>query len=127
MKKEERNECILVVDDVEMARNMGAAFLKKAGFQVIEASGGNDGIRKFVEFNPVIVLLDLNMPEVDGIQTLRMIRRINPKAQVLICTANDDYRVIKITLQEGAIGYVIKPYRGSELLKKIQEILESGM
>jgi len=125
MEKEQGNGCILVVDDAELARDLGATFLKKAGYTVVEASDGDDAVRKYVEFNPVLVLLDIIMPNVDGIQALRTIRKIDPQALVLICTATDDYRVIDITMKDGAAGYIIKPYKGSELLKKVKEILEN--
>lgn len=126
MEKEECNGCILVVDDTELARDIESEFLTKAGYKVIEASDGDDAVRKFIGYSPALVILDLIMPHMDGIHALRAIRKINPLAQVLICTAADDYRVIDIALKEGAVGYIIKPYKGRELLNKVHEILSIG-
>lgn len=126
MEKEQSIGCILVVDDAELARDIETLFLKKAGYEVIEASDGDDAVTKFVEFNPILVILDIIMPHVDGIHALRTIKKINPEAKVLICTAADDYRVIDMALKEGAAGYIIKPYKGSELLNKVKVLLKGG-
>ncbi|MFH0967858.1 MAG: response regulator [Methanobacteriota archaeon] len=124
MEIEQGIGCILVVDDAELARDIEVLFLKKSGYEVIEASDGDDAIEKFTRYNPVLVILDILMPRVDGINALRAIRKINSLALVLICTAVDDYRVIDMALKEGAAGYIIKPYKGSELLNKVRVLLK---
>ncbi len=121
-KKECRN-CILVVDDAKIARELETLFLEHAGFEVIEASDGEEAIEKFIEFHPVLVILDLIMPKVSGMVALKKMKKIDPTAEILICTASDDYRVIDLALKEGAAGYIIKPYRGEELIQSIRTIL----
>lgn len=122
-KKFCNNRIILVVDDAEIAREVEALFLQHAGCAVIEAADGNEALEKFVEFKPVLVILDLIMPHLNGIQTLHRIKRIDPAARVLICTAADDYRMIDLALKEGAAGYIIKPYKGDEFMKKVHDII----
>lgn len=117
------NRHILVVDDARIARDIVHTFLTNAGYDVIEAVDGDDGVRKFVENSPALVILDIIMPHTDGIAALRTIRRINPGAKVLVCTASDDYRMIDLALKEGASGYIIKPFNGLEFIKKVREIL----
>ena len=117
------HNCILVVDDAQIARDIESIFLTHAGYDVIEATDGEEAIRKFVEFHPALVILDIIMPRIDGIHALRTMRKIDPTAQILICTATDDYRVIDLALHEGAAGYIIKPYKGEELIKKVKSLI----
>ena len=115
---------ILVVDDAQIARDIESTFLIHAGYDVIEAADGDEAIQKFVQFHPSLVILDIIMPRVDGIHVLRTMKKIDPSAQILICTAADDYRIINLALQDGAAGYIIKPYKGDELIKKVQILLK---
>ncbi|HWQ68033.1 MAG TPA: response regulator [Methanospirillum sp.] len=115
---------ILVVDDALIARQIETAFLTKAGFEVIEAINGEDAIQKFIEQKPDITILDILMPQMNGIEALKAIIRIDPEAKVIVCTSVGDYRMADVALQHGASGYVIKPYKGSELIATVNEVLE---
>ena len=84
------NRCILIVDDAEIARDIEALFLHQAGCMVVEAADGDEAVQKFIEIKPVLTILDIIMPHLNGIQTLRQIKKIDPTARVLICTAADD-------------------------------------
>ncbi len=117
------HNCILVVDDAEIARHLQELFLTRAGYDVIEAADGEEAIELFRTRHPVLVILDIIMPHVNGIHALREMRRIDPDAQILICTAADDERVIHLALSLGAAGYIIKPYRGEELIRKVRSLL----
>jgi two-component system chemotaxis response regulator CheY len=120
------NGCILVVDDSEIARDIVKMFVENEGYKVIEASDGDVAVLKYAEHHPALVILDIIMPKMDGIATLRSIRKIHQAAKILICTAADDYRVIDLALKEGASGYIVKPYNGFELMKKVREILAAA-
>lgn len=117
------NRRILVVDDAEIARNIESLFLQHAGCIVIEAADGDEAVEKYIEFRPALVILDIIMPHLNGIQALKKIRKIDPASRILICTAADDYRLIDLALREGAAGYIIKPYKGEEFLKKVQDVI----
>jgi len=117
------NRCILIVDDAELAREIEALFLHQVGCNVIEAADGVEAVSMYRERNPVLVVLDIIMPHLNGIQTLRELKKIDPKARVLVCTAADDYRVIDLALKEGALGYIIKPFKGDEFLRKVHTII----
>ncbi len=113
----------MIVDDAELARDIESLFLHQAGCMVVEASDGIDAIHKYQEIRPVLVVLDLIMPRLNGIQTLQQLKKIDPAVKVLVCTAADDYRMINLALREGALGYIIKPFLGEEFLKKVHEII----
>jgi two-component system chemotaxis response regulator CheY len=124
MEEEHCNGCVLVVDDVKIARDLEYAFLSKEGYEVIEASDGDEALEKFTRLHPALVILDIIMPHMNGIQALKKIKNQMPGAKVLICTATDDYRIIDLALKEGADGYIIKPYTGFEFIKAVRDILK---
>lgn len=117
------NETILIVDDAQIARDIMRLFLEHGGYTVIEAADGKEAIVQYTRMNPALVILDIIMPQIDGITALKKIKKINPKAKILICTATDDYRVIDLAMKDGASGYIIKPYNGLEFLKVVTDIL----
>ncbi|WP_319540248.1 response regulator [uncultured Methanospirillum sp.] len=117
------NRCILIVDDAELARDIEALFLHQAGCMVVEAVDGIEALQKFQDLRPTLVVLDLIMPHLNGIQTLRKLKKIDPAVRVLVCTAADDYRMIDLALREGALGYIIKPFKGDEFLKMVHDII----
>jgi len=117
------NRRILIVDDAELAREIEALFLHQAGCLVVEAVDGVQALEKFKEIKPVLVVLDIIMPHLNGIQTLRQLKKLDPTVRVLICTAADDYRMIDLALKEGALGYIIKPFKGDEFLKMVHTII----
>jgi len=117
------NRRILIVDDAELARDFEALFLHQAGCMVVEAVDGIEALQKYQEIRPVLVVLDLIMPHLNGIQTLRKLKQIDPSVRVLVCTAADDYRMIDLALREGALGYIIKPFKGDEFLKMVHDII----
>ncbi|HWQ65064.1 MAG TPA: response regulator [Methanospirillum sp.] len=114
---------ILIVDDAELAREIEGLFLYHAGCTVVEAEDGVQALQKYQELRPVLVILDIIMPNLNGIQTLRQLKKVDPAVRVLICTAADDYRMIDMALKEGALGYIIKPFKGDEFLKKVHDII----
>ena len=124
MEEEHCNGCVLVVDDVKIARDLEYAFLSREGYEVIEASDGDEALEKFTRLHPALVILDIIMPHMNGIQALKKIKHQLPGAKVLICTATDDYRIIDLALKEGADGYIIKPYTGFEFIKAVRDILK---
>jgi two-component system, chemotaxis family, chemotaxis protein CheY len=117
------NRRILIVDDADLARDIEALFLHKAGCIVVEAVDGVQAVQKFQELSPDLVVLDIIMPHLNGIQTLKQLKKIDPAARVLICTAADDYRMIDMALKEGALGYIIKPFKGDEFLKMVHDTI----
>lgn len=113
---------ILVVDDTKFMRKMLADILVQYGFEVVgEAENGKQAVQKYEELRPDIVLMDITMPEMDGIDAMKEIRRIDSTAVVLICSAMSQQDLISDALKAGANGYVMKPFkpnRVNEIIRK---------
>ncbi|MBL7136304.1 MAG: sigma-54-dependent Fis family transcriptional regulator [Candidatus Marinimicrobia bacterium] len=115
---------ILVVDDEPDMRWILTNVLKKKGYRVITADDGKKAVQKVIENDPDIILLDIRMPEMDGIQVLEKVREINPSTQVIIITAFADVKNAVQAMKLGAHDYLIKPFDNSELLLIIERVLE---
>lgn len=113
---------ILVVDDTKFMRKMLTDILKQYGHEVVgEAENGRQAVQKYEELQPDIVLMDITMPEMDGIEAMKEIRLLNPSAVVLICSAMSQQDLISDALKAGANGYVMKPFkpnRVNEIVRK---------
>ena len=101
---------LLVVDDEQSIRQMLVLFFGKKGYEVVEASGGEEAIEKVKARRPDIVLLDMNMGSMDGIGTLREILKIHPGLGVVMATGDEDDRKVHQAMDLGAYGYVLKPF-----------------
>ena len=88
-----------------------------------EAGNGNDAVAKVRELQPDIILLDLNMPDLDGLSTIPLIRKESPQTRILILTMYDDVSYLQATLKAGAAGYILKKAVDSELMMAIQTII----
>lgn len=115
---------VLVVDDAEYMRRLIRTMLTKRGHTVIgEASNGPEAIELYSKLHPDIVIMDVLMPNVDGIKALKEIRATDPKAKVIMCTASEQSHHVEEAVASGASGYVVKPFTLEELLNEIQKIL----
>jgi CheY-like chemotaxis protein len=100
---------ILVVDDEAAVCNMLKKFLSKKGHQVTTALSGKEAIKKISETRPHIVFLDIRMPEMDGVETLKRIREIDKEIGVVMITAFNEQDTGKKCIELGAYDYVTKP------------------
>lgn len=115
---------VLVVDDTKFMRKMLTDMLKQFGYKVVgEADNGRQAVQKFNELRPEIVMMDITMPEMDGIEAMREIRRIEPSAVVLICSAMSQQDLISDALKAGANGYVMKPFKPD----KVHEVIRKNV
>lgn len=101
---------ILIVDDEQTVRDVLAEYFVEQGYQVSKASNGIEALRGLGESRPDLVLLDVRMPGIDGIETLRRLRELAPGISVIMVTANDDVDLARDTLRLGALDYVAKPF-----------------
>ncbi len=101
---------ILVVDDEPEVRQLMEHFLTDKGFNVRVAENGRQGLAALESFTPDLVLLDMHMPELDGIETLKQLARRSPAPPVIMVTVNDDVETTSRLLQLGAADYVPKPF-----------------
>jgi two-component system chemotaxis response regulator CheY len=114
---------ILVVDDAAFLRGRVRQVLIGAGHGVIEAENGKDAVAAYRREQPDVVLLDVTMPEMDGIEALGEIRRHDPDARIAMVTAVGQEETIRKALRLGARDFVVKPFRPERILDAIDKLL----
>jgi len=117
-------ERILVVDDEEIIRDSISFILKKEGFTVVVAENGKVAYQKLLEEPFDIIISDLEMPEMKGIELLEKSIQLNPQAAFIIVTAYGSLETAIAALRAGASDYILKPVEFDELLVKIRRLLE---
>jgi DNA-binding response OmpR family regulator len=101
---------ILVVDDEPEVRKLMEHFLTGRGYEVRMAENGRQGLLALDTFTPDVILLDMHMPELDGVETLKQLAVRVPAVPVIMVTVNDDVETTSRLLQLGAADYVPKPF-----------------
>jgi two-component system response regulator NreC len=115
---------LMLVDDHDVVRTGLRSFLEtQAGFKVIaEASTGQEALEKLKESQPDIVLMDITMPDMDGIETTQALKSLYPDCQVLILTVHSDKQYFMKVLAVGASGYITKQAAADELVAAIKAV-----
>ena len=103
------NKTILLVDDEEDIRLVLGLALNDLGYQVLTAENGHEGLSKFREFNPPIIITDIKMPDIDGVDLLKKIKNENPDAEVIMITGHGDMDVAIKSFQHQAADFITKP------------------
>jgi len=106
---------ILIIEDDPLVRKTLASQLAKKGFDITAAATGEDGVRAFGESSPDLVLLDVRLPDIDGLEVLRRIKERNRRAVILVMTAFDDMKTTVEAIKLGAFEYLVKPLNATEL------------
>jgi two-component system chemotaxis response regulator CheY len=117
---------ILVVDDSSLARRSTRKILESAGHEVVEAEDGLSGLERYYLARPSLVVLDVTMKDMDGIEVLRRLRDLDDAAKVIIVTADVQSSTRELAAAGGACGFVIKPVVAKSLLEAICGALEEG-
>jgi len=119
---------VLMVDDHAILRDGLRSLLERQpGILVVgEASSGEEALEKVAELEPDIVLMDLAMPGMNGLEATQRLRRSHPRVRVLILTQHDDREYIAPALAAGATGYVLKRSGGREVVNAIRQVFEQG-
>jgi DNA-binding response OmpR family regulator len=112
---------ILVVDDQDMLRRMGVQALE-GEYRTLEAKNGQEALRLIYQHKPALILLDLNMPVMDGWEALRRIRDMSDAPVILVTARDDDTDVVR-GLDAGAQDYITKPYRPAQLKARVRSTL----
>ncbi len=117
---------ILVVDDYEGWRRQACLLLQAyPELQVIcEASDGSEAVQKAEELRPDLILLDIGLPKLNGLEAARQIRKLAPESKILFLTQESSADVVQEALSLGALGYVVKAHAGTELLAAVQAVLQ---
>ena len=114
---------ILVVDDAAFVRMKYAKSLVDGGHDVIEAANGVEALERYKESKPDGVLLDINMPVMDGIVTLHEIMHMDPSARVAMVTCIGSQSIVLTALQAGARDFVMKPFDEGGLLDTVAKLI----
>src|SRR5262249_8488617 len=114
---------ILVVEDYEPIRRVICSWLRGRDFQVMEAGDGSEAIDKAVELQPDVVLFDIGLPRLNGIESAKQVRSLVPSAKVVFVTQESSSDVIRETFRLGARGYIHKEHASRDLLPAIDAVL----
>ena len=115
---------ILIVDDAAFMRMMIKDILTKNGYEVVaEAADGAQAVEKYKETQPDLVTMDITMPEMDGITALKEIKKINPNAKVIMCSAMGQQAMVIDAIQAGAKDFIVKPFQADRVIEAIQKAL----
>ena len=114
---------VLVVDDEAMLADLLSQALRHEGWETATAKDGLDALAKATSFQPDVVILDVQMPRMDGLETLERLRARDPELPVLFLTARDAVADRVQGLRAGADDYVTKPFRLAELLARVRALL----
>jgi len=99
-------------------------FQARPEWQVVaEAADGSEAIQKAEEWKPDLIVLDIGLPKVNGIEAARQIRQLSPSSKIVFLSQNNDLDVVRAALDAGALGYVRKTEAGSELLPAVDAVL----
>jgi two-component system chemotaxis response regulator CheY len=114
---------ILVVDDAAFMRIRAAKVLTDVGHEVAQAENGLEAIKMYVEWKPDAVLMDITMPEMDGLEALKEIRRLDPTARVAMVTAMGQQAIVMQALKDGAKDFILKPMQPARILSALEKLL----
>lgn len=115
---------ILIVDDAAFMRMMVKDILTKNGYEVVgEAENGARAVDKYKELVPDLVIMDITMPEVDGIQAVKEIRKINADCKVIMCSAMGQQAMVIESIQAGARDFIVKPFQAERVVEAVKKVL----
>lgn len=115
---------VLAVDDSAIMRNLVKQALEGAGHTAILGSDGREGLELFEQNTVDVVVTDINMPVMDGIELIYAIRRVNKKVPVLALTSESDKDMREKGVEAGANGWIIKPFQPAQFVDIIRQVME---
>lgn len=117
---------ILVVDDTEFMRMTIRRVLESANFEIVaEAENGEVAVRKYKTHHPDIVLMDITMPIMNGIEALKEIKAIDASAKVVIVSALGQEMVVREAIANGAETFIVKPFQPETLVELVSRVAQS--
>ena len=115
---------ILICDDAAFMRMMIKDILTKNGYNVVgEAENGLKAVEKYNELKPDLVLMDITMPEMDGIQALTNIKASDAGAMVIMCSAMGQQAMVIESIQAGAKDFIVKPFQADRVLEAVKKVV----
>lgn len=114
---------ILIVDDSEFMRVRTKQLLVGEGFSVLEAANGQEGLDKYQEHKPDMVMMDITMPVMDGLAALKEIRKVDAQACVVMCSAMGQQAMVMEAIKSGARDFIVKPFQPDRVVATIRKVL----
>lgn len=115
---------ILVVDDAAFMRMMVKDTLTKNGYSdLYEAADGVQAVEMYNEVKPDLVIMDITMPNMDGLEALKAIKTQNPQAQVVMCSAMGQEAMVIDAIKSEAKDFIVKPFKPDRIIKTVEQLL----
>ncbi len=114
---------VMIVDDTQLTRMRISKLLTKHSYRIIEAEDGDKAVQIYRQTHPDAVLMDITMPNKDGLTALTEILDLDPQAKIIILTALSQQIVILKALKTGAKDFLIKPYNPERVIRALQKVL----
>ncbi|MDH4199740.1 MAG: response regulator [Spirochaetia bacterium] len=117
---------VLLVDDLAFIKRIEKRVLEGSGHEIAgDAKDGLEAIAMYKQLKPDIVIMDITMPHVNGLEALKKILDFDPKAKVIMCSAISHEKVLYQAVKAGAMEYIIKPFTTERLVATINEVLQN--
>jgi len=117
---------ILIVDDAAFMRMMIKDILSQNGYDVVgEAENGFKAVEKYQELKPDLTTMDITMPEMDGITAVKEIKKIDPAAKIIMCSAMGQQAMVIEAIQCGARDFIVKPFQPDRVLEAVRKAVGS--
>ena len=118
---------ILIVDDAAFMRMMIKDTLKSSGYEnIIEAADGEQAIQTYKNEKPDLVIMDITMPNKNGFDALKEIRKMDPNAVIVMCSAMGQESMVVEAIRNGAKDFIVKPFKSERIIKTVQSIIDRG-
>lgn len=115
---------VLICDDAAFMRMMIKDILIKNGYNIAgEAENGFKAIDKYIETKPDLVMMDITMPDMDGIQALKKIKSLDPGANIIMCSAMGQQAMVIESIQSGAKDFIVKPFQQDRVLEAVKKAI----
>jgi len=115
---------VLIVDDAVFMRMKLKDILEKNGYEVVgEAQNGQEAFEKYQASTPDLVTMDITMPELDGLEALKLIRDFDGNAKVIMCSAMGQQGMVMDAIRAGAVDFIVKPFDTDRVIKAVDKAL----
>lgn len=115
---------IMVVDDAGFMRKMVQTHLTKAGYtDFIEGEDGQKAVELYKEIKPDLVIMDITMPNMDGIEALRQIKAFDADSKVVMCSAMGQEAMVMEAIKLGALDFIVKPFKAERIIQTVNKVL----
>ena len=118
------DKTILLVDDATIMRMMLKKLLSESGYEIVgEAENGVKAVEKYKELKPRLVVMDITMPEMNGIQATKAIKEFDANALIIMCSAMGQQSMVIESIQAGARDFIVKPFQNDRVLEAVAKVI----